>query len=257
MSPLRPSDPLRDHPLPVHDDDATKQDRGTVLIVAGSAQTPGAAVLAGTAALRAGAGKLKIATAAASCAGIGVAVPESRVMPLDDRDALLEAVGQVDAVVVGPGLLDEDAELVKPIAAAVRDATLVVDAGSLGCLSESVPPRTILMPNPDEVDDRFFELGAVVAVRGAESTITASDGTAYTDSAGTVGLATSGSGDVVAGLIGGFAARGADPLTAALWGVRVHGVAGERLGDRVGAVGFLARELLAEVPLVLRDLAAQ
>ena len=257
MSPSRPSDPLRDRPLPEHDDDEDKSGRGAVLVVAGSERTPGAAVLAGTAALRAGAGKLKIATAAPSCASVGVAVPEALVLPLSDRDGVAEAVGEVDAVLVGPGLLDDDAGVVVQVARSIGDATLVVDAGSLGRLPHELPARTILVPNDDEVEERFFATGAVVAVRGPTSVVTAPTGEKWSDTSGSVGLATSGSGDVAAGLIAGFAARGADPVTAALWGVRVHGVAGERLSERLGRVGFLARDLLDEVPAVLRSLTGQ
>ena len=65
---------------------------------------------------------------------------------------------------------------------------------------------------------------------------------------GVPGLGTSGSGDTLAGVIAGFAARGSDALTAALWGVFVHAAAGKRLAARIGTVGFLAREILPEVP---------
>ena len=66
-----------------------------------------------------------------------------------------------------------------------------------------------------------------------------------------MGLATSGSGDVLAGLVGGLCARGADPLTAALWGIYLHGESGRRLGKEVGRIGYLARELLDPVPGLL------
>ena len=90
---------------------------------------------------------------------------------------------------------------------------------------------------------------ATVAVRGPETVIAGPGGEWYVDRHGTVGLATSGSGDVAAGLAAGFAARGADPVTAAVWAAAVHGLAGERLGGP----GFLARELLDVVPAVLSE----
>ena len=67
------------------------------------------------------------------------------------------------------------------------------------------------------------------------------------------GLGTSGSGDVLAGVIGGLLARGASPTTAAIWGVFLHGRAGGRLSASVGTLGFLARELLAEIPQALME----
>jgi NAD(P)H-hydrate repair Nnr-like enzyme with NAD(P)H-hydrate dehydratase domain len=94
----------------------------------------------------------------------------------------------------------------------------------------------------------------VVTLRGAE-TWTGGPGTAvWVDRCGSAGLATSGSGDVLAGLIAGLAARGADPLTAALWANHVHAVAGDRCAAARGGLGFLARELLEEVPLAMRAL---
>ena len=69
---------------------------------------------------------------------------------------------------------------------------------------------------------------------------------------GGVGLATSGSGDVLAGLITGLLARGADPTSAALWGVYLHGEAGRSLGLKFGGIGYLARDLAAEAPMIRR-----
>ena len=86
-------------------------------------------------------------------------------------------------------------------------------------------------------------IGAVALVKGRYSFIAAPDGRAFRFEGGGIGLATSGSGDVLAGIVGGLAARGADPLTATLWGVWLHGEAGRILTERVGRVGFLAREI--------------
>jgi NAD(P)H-hydrate repair Nnr-like enzyme with NAD(P)H-hydrate dehydratase domain len=93
--------------------------------------------------------------------------------------------------------------------------------------------------------DRF---GAVTLIKGQYSHIVHPDGRAFRFEGGGVGLATSGSGDTLAGIVGGLAARGADPLTAALWGVYLHGEAGRALAQEMGRIGFLARELLDKVP---------
>ena len=69
---------------------------------------------------------------------------------------------------------------------------------------------------------------------------------------GGVGLATGGSGDVLAGIAAGLAARGAEPLAATLWAVWLHGEAGRRCAEQIGPLGFLARELLAHVPALMR-----
>jgi ADP-dependent NAD(P)H-hydrate dehydratase len=97
-------------------------------------------------------------------------------------------------------------------------------------------------------------LGAIVALKGAETFIAAPDGRAFCNRAGNVGLATSGSGDMLAGLIAGLAARGAEPLKAATWGVHLHGLAGDALAKSMGGLGFLARELLAEIPPLMARL---
>jgi NAD(P)H-hydrate repair Nnr-like enzyme with NAD(P)H-hydrate dehydratase domain len=73
---------------------------------------------------------------------------------------------------------------------------------------------------------------------------------------GNAGLGVSGSGDVLAGLITGLAARGATLEQAAAWGVRLHARAGERLAGRLGVLGYLARELAIEVPALMASLAA-
>jgi NAD(P)H-hydrate repair Nnr-like enzyme with NAD(P)H-hydrate dehydratase domain len=95
--------------------------------------------------------------------------------------------------------------------------------------------------------------GAVTLIKGQYSFIVHPDGRAFRFTGGGVGLATSGSGDALAGIVGGLSARGADPLTAALWGVYLHGEAGRRLAKRIGRIGFLARELLDEVPGLMED----
>ena len=265
--------PLADRPLPRHDEDKDKDSRGKVLIVAGSDPTPGAALLAGTAAVRVGAGKLQIATAPDNRTAIGIHVPESLALAFTDLSALTTAATRADAVVVGPGLLDDDANLVRAVATALVDdqseTVLVVDAGSLSRLPEKLPGRTILMPNEDEAEDLGIaadEKGvveaarryqAVVAVRGAETWMADPDGAVFCDDAGNVGLAVSGSGDVLSGVVGGLAARGADPLTAALWAVHVHGIAGERLAEQVAPLGFLARELLDVIPGLLAELSGR
>ena len=112
---------LRRWPLPGIPHDADKEARGRVLIVAGSREIPGAALLAGTAALRAGAGKLAIATAASVAGDLAIAMPEARVIALpeaaggalsmDGLALLTKAAAVCDAALVGPGLMDEDASV--------------------------------------------------------------------------------------------------------------------------------------------------
>ena len=105
-------------PLPQPSEDGDKDQRGRVLVIAGSASVPGAALLAATAALRAGAGKLQIATCQSIATHLGLAVPEALVLGLPETPAgeidpkaavlLRERVARCDAVLIGPGMLDEE-----------------------------------------------------------------------------------------------------------------------------------------------------
>jgi hydroxyethylthiazole kinase-like uncharacterized protein yjeF len=250
-------------PLPGHDDGASKHDRGSVLVFGGSAETPGAVLLAGLAALRAGAGRLCIATAAEVVAPLGVAVPEARVLA---GDGWREPATSAAAVLYGSGVLDLDAvdPVLDELTAKVTDGLVVLDAGAFPAASRHpewvhrLGRRGLLIPNASELEvlgctsavEAAERYHVVVAVRDAETVIATPEGDAYVDRHGTIGLATSGSGDVAAGIAVGLLGRGADPLTAAVWTAAVHGRAGERLGG----LGFLARELLPEIPEAMADL---
>jgi NAD(P)H-hydrate repair Nnr-like enzyme with NAD(P)H-hydrate dehydratase domain len=94
---------------------------------------------------------------------------------------------------------------------------------------------------------------SVTLVKGVVSHVVAPDGRVFRYEGGGPGLGVSGSGDTLAGIVGGLLTRGADPLTALLWAVWCHGEAGKRLGKKVGLLGYLAREIPDEVPCVLRD----
>lgn len=274
-------------PLPFPHGDGDKESRGRALVVGAGLRVPGALLLSGIAALRAGAGKLQVATPRALAIPLGLALPEALVVGLPaGRDGeiaggrapavLRPFVKQVDAMLVGPGMLSVSGA--RAIArAAVEDlrdtATLVLDAAAIEGLRDDasllVPlaGRAIVTPHAGEMaalldierEDVMADppgiarlaadtLGAVVVLKGADSFIALPGGELLEYRGGNVGLATSGSGDTLAGIIAGLAARGADPLTAAAWGVWAHGTAGERLARRTAPIGFLARELLAEIP---------
>lgn len=271
---------LKRWPLPAPGDDADKEARGRVLVVGGSNEVPGAVVLAGVAALRVGAGKLRIATTKSAAVALAIAVPEARVFSLPETatgavaDVAAAKVGElaqaVDAVVIGPGMTSPEAttDLIRAVAAQPRPA-VVVDAAALFCIADypevvrGLRGRLVLTPNADELDamgggdiaDLARELGAVVSLKGPVTRTACPDGRLFADAAGNAGLATSGSGDVVAGAVGGLLARGAPPDQAAVWANHLHGVAGDRLAARVGPVGYLAREIADELPAVLGALA--
>jgi ADP-dependent NAD(P)H-hydrate dehydratase len=276
---------LQQHPLPpVIDGD--KESKGRILIVAGSRDVPGAALLAATAAMRAGAGKLRIATVDSAATPLGVAMPEAMVFGLPEADDggfagsavdwIAEAARDVDAVVAGPGVRRSD--MCKRMADVLleSDAALALDVALLETLEplheRELNRRTtpILLPNakelaslldckPEHVDDDPIGCGvraaelyrSIVLVKGVTSHVVTPTGDCWTYDGGAPGLGVSGSGDVLAGIVGGLLARGAEPLNALLWSVWLHGEAGARLAKKVGPIGFLAREIADAIPALL------
>ena len=276
---------LRAFPLPRHPDDGDKEERGRILVIAGSRELAGAAYLAAVGGLRAGAGKLQICTAASIAPGLGIAIPEARVVGLEETEEgclaasaiqpLIEFAEGAQAILMGSGLQHGPPleRLLDALLEACLDKPLVLDAAVLGSLAPRAETMrawkggTVLLPHAREMA-RLLEceaeeveadplsaarraaetFGSVALVKGQYSFIAHPDGRAFRFQGGGVGLATSGSGDTLAGIVGGLAARGADPLTACLWGVHLHGEAGRVLSKEVGRVGFLAREILDKVP---------
>jgi ADP-dependent NAD(P)H-hydrate dehydratase len=265
---------LRSWPLP--SPDGAKSTRGTVLVIGGSRSTPGAVLLAGVSALRAGAGKLQIATTQSTAVALAIAAPEAMVIGMPETslgaltaespDVLTDLVEAADVVLLGPGLFDEDhAEdlLDLVITAAPKNARLVLDAYALRALAkrpESLhgrKPWPVLTPNVDEGaallgrttgDDLDAEaaelaekLGCVVSMFGH---IADPEGHSWRQEAAGVGLGTSGSGDVAAGLVAGMLARGAPPAQAACWAIHVHAAAGDIQAVQHGRTSYLAREIV-------------
>ena len=180
-------------------------------------------------------------------------------------------------MLIGPGFDDADttAAVLETVAEhAGADTRFVLDAFALGVLADCpvrarFAGRTVLTPNAselqrllgddDDIDDAdgssaakrvAAEYDAVVAFQGD---IADPDGRCWRVAAGHPGLGTSGSGDVLAGAVVGLLARGAEAAQAATWATYLHAVAGERLAARVGRLGFLARELAAQLPIVLTE----
>jgi hydroxyethylthiazole kinase-like uncharacterized protein yjeF len=287
---------LRDWPLPMPQAEADKDARGYVLIIAGSTEMPGAVLLAATAALRAGAGKLVIATASTVAPQIGVAVPEARVIGLaetpdggllaDNVDSLHEVCQQASAVLIGPGMQDEAAccNLVRAMLPHCAGKPLILDAAGMSIASRDAgcgpdgPFRfdtpVLLTPHAGELasltgadkhdiraqPDAAARLAAqrwqaTVVLKGALTIIADASARQWRHEGGNTGLAISGSGDVLAGIITGLAARGATLEQAAAWGVALHAMAGEQLALKHGPLGYLAREISNEIPALLRTLA--
>jgi hydroxyethylthiazole kinase-like uncharacterized protein yjeF len=280
---------LRTNPLPRHDQAGDKHARGRVLVIAGGAEVPGAALLAGLGALRAGAGVLQLATCASVAPHLGLAMPEARVVgctqtpggDIDPANAsrLIDLGSRCDAVLIGPGMMDEAAvaELTsRLLKGLLQGPVLILDASAFATLKTGkmlTGGKVVVTPHSgemakflgcsrDEVDGDPLQaarqasaaLQAVVAMKGASTHIVSPHGEAWLSENGSIGLATSGSGDTLAGILAGLLARGTDPALATIWAVYMHGEAGRRLADRNGTFGLLAREIPAEIPSIMQEL---
>jgi hydroxyethylthiazole kinase-like uncharacterized protein yjeF len=287
---------LRGLALPQYSDDADKADYGKLLIIAGSRRLPGAAILAARAALRCGCGTVRVAAPVSVCTQIAVAVPELMVIPLPetkagtislDASTLLAAQWKpCDAVVIGPGL-DDDEETAKLLRKLAVEAPLpaVLDAAVLVALADSTvkysSPRiftphlqeleTLLGVKPDSVNVSREDIATTFArkenvtlvFKGRETIVAAADGKIWKNTAGTRGLGTAGSGDVLAGIIGGLLAQFAvqkiedGAIRAAVWGVHLHALCGEAAEKDLGNDGMTASDLVSRLPQVIRYLRKQ
>lgn len=280
---------LRGWPLPRAGGD--KHASGRLVVLGGSDRSPGAARLAAEAALRAGVGKVTVATTGMAAAAAATTVPEAALLTLatttDGRidpaaaGRAVEEAATADALLVGPGFVDPDDSVALLSGVLPRtDSTLVLDALGSAYLTERpeglrhLGGRAVLTVNPAELahtahtdEDEVARDPAGVAARvarrsrvvvlcgGAEKHVVTPEGRVWVVEGGGPGLGASGSGDVQAGIVAGLLARGAAPAQAAVWAGWLHARCGERLAASVGPLGYLARELPAQVPAALAELA--
>jgi ADP-dependent NAD(P)H-hydrate dehydratase len=269
--------------LPPRPADANKGSFGRVLVVAGSRGMSGAAVLCASAALRGGAGLVRVATPGEVLPIVAAANPCYMTLPLphDDQGRLAAAAaGEVDGhvrhstvVAAGPGLGQGPG--VRAVVASLliqKAAPVVLDADALNVLASDLGPlhlhtRTpVLTPHPgefarllgcdvetvqarrEELAVRFaLEHSVVLVLKGHETIVT--DGErVYLNTTGNPGMATGGAGDVLAGLIGALVAQGLEAFAAAQLGVYLHGLAGDLARDAVGETALIASDLLDFLP---------
>ncbi|MHC4959083.1 MAG: NAD(P)H-hydrate dehydratase [Planctomycetota bacterium] len=263
--------------------DIHKGDRGRVLIVAGSLTMSGAARLAGWGALRGGAGLVTIAVPDTVQGLVAAELPCAMTVPLPSRkrlgafaaagaDVAREYAAAADAVAVGPGLTTEAGPFLRKFLAGL-DKPVVVDADALNIVAKepamlaAVAAPRVITPHPGEaarllggpVGDRTkaaAELadryGCVAVLKGA-GTVVCDGECYYVNRTGNPGMATGGTGDVLAGLLAARLAAGADALTAAIQAVHVHGAAGDLAAAVTGPHSMIATDLVANIPAALRS----
>lgn len=263
---------------------------GHVLVVGGARGMSGAPMLAARGAQRVGAGLVTLAGPVGLSHVFAAAIMEALTRPLPEMldgglaaeaaAEVLQALSRADVLVIGPGLSRSEA-----VAQVVRrvleqtDRPVVADADALYALGEGARylEKTrgrrcplVVTPHPGEMArlcaatvkeilanplaiarDRARAWGAVVVLKGSPTVVAAPDGRAYINSTGSNALGTGGTGDVLAGAIGGLLAQGADALAAAVAGVYVHGLAGDLAAASRGPAGIVAGDVADCLPQAL------
>lgn len=268
--------------------DGHKGTFGKVCIVAGSVGMSGAAALAGRAALRAGAGLVRIATARSALPVVASLDPCYTTIPLAEDsagrigakaiDAILNAVGENDAMAIGPGLGTSSA-LRSVVETLLRQEglRLVIDGDGLNNLSrlkewpKTLKADVILTPHPGEMqrlwrglfraempklrEETAAQLAAathtVVALKGAGTVVTDAE-RLYVNNTGNPGMATAGSGDVLTGVITALLGQGQGRFEATVLGVHLHGLAGDIAAGRHGQISMMATDILDALPEALK-----
>lgn len=261
--------------LPWPDVDTHKHARGRLGVVSGKASQTGAARLAARAGLRIGAGVVRILCPPDAVPVIASAIEAVMVTPFTTDEALAAAAREKDAIVIGPAAGVNDATAANVRALAETGAALVIDADGLTVFKDwpeelfgLLDRDDVLTPHEGEFKRLFpglLELGrelaameaarragAVVVLKGAETLIAAPDGRLAHNDNGVPWLATAGSGDVLAGMIGGLIAQRMDSFDAARAAVWMHAEAARLFGP-----GLIAEDLPERLPQVLSALYAQ
>jgi len=278
--------------LPKRPLDANKGTFGRVLVCGGSINYVGAMYLACEAALRVGAGLVTLATPKSLQSILASKLTEATYAPLpesepgvvaeDAIEALRPFLANADVLLVGCGLGQSDAALafVKSLArGTARLPSLVLDADALNLLAkipqwwQKLPGDAILTPHPGEMSrltglsvaevqsrrltvarDSAMSWRKTIVLKGAGTVVAGPDGKASLNPGINPGLASGGTGDVLAGAIAGLVAQGLSLRDAAVAGVFLHSEAGETAGDKVGNAGTLASDLLPLLPVAIKNI---
>ena len=263
---------------------------GRVLVVAGSVGMSGAAALVGRAALRAGAGLVRVATSRSALPIVASIEPSYTTLPLAEdaagrisakaSNAILNAAQDNDVLAIGPGLGQSTGlRSVVDTLLQQQHLRLLIDGDGLNNLSrltgwpDKCRADVILTPHPGEMKRLWLGLfreemptdrletasrlarstGATVALKGA-GTIVADGQRIYTNTTGNPGMATAGSGDVLTGVIAALMGQGLSNFDATVLGVYVHGVAGDVAADRLGQISVMATDIIDALPAALKKM---
>jgi len=270
-----------------------KGDYGHLFVLAGSTGFTGAATMTCESAARAGTGLVTLGIPKSLNPILENKLLEVMTLPLPEtengalnKDAfeiIKRACERKTAIAIGPGLgLEPSTQMLVRDVVSKMQLPMIIDADGLNAISaqpEVLRKRrapTILSPHPGEMarligfdtqkvkDDRITvargfakKYGCYVVLKGARSIVATPEGKMYINPTGNPGMATGGTGDLLTGMIGGFLAEGMKPLEASLAGVYIHGACGDEAALKFGERGLLARDILNEIPNLLRELEAE
>ncbi len=275
----------------VRRDNSHKGNYGHPIVIAGSRGKSGAAILASRAALRTGAGLVTAAIPDSVQPIVASAQAELMTEPIAEREghfhgglapgAFKQLIGGMDAIVFGPGvgMNDDTVELLSWLLAegVALDRPMLIDAdglnalASIGCEKAATARGPLVMtPHPGEMArllrigtaevnaDRISaaraladKTGACVLLKGARSVMADSNGVVCINSSGNPGMATPGMGDALSGMVGALLARRMPPFEALTLGVFLHGYAADRVAARMGRVGYLAGDVIDDLPAAM------
>lgn len=270
--------------MPERRPDGNKGTFGKVLLMAGSLDMSGACILCGSSILRTGAGMVKIVTPSCNREIIQKTLPEAMLYTYEERpdeEQIQKSVDWADVIVAGPGIgMDKNAYRLIQYALEKKNIPVVMDADGLNLIAahkalwnlaaEKGKERLIITPHPGELvrlagtDMEMYResrealilelaqaLNCIIAAKDA-ATIVAQSGRKdiYINHSGNDGMATAGSGDVLAGMIGGLLAQGMDSFGAVCLGVYLHGLAGDKAAVQNGRMGMVASDMIKVLPLV-------
>jgi ADP-dependent NAD(P)H-hydrate dehydratase / NAD(P)H-hydrate epimerase len=279
--------------LPKRPFDANKGTFGKVLVVAGSINYIGAAYLACSGAMRVGAGLVTLATASSLQPILAAKLTEATYLPLPEKEkgiispeaagVILGEIGKYNVLLIGCGLGQSLSIKAFLKALLLRSDTglpvTVLDADVLNMLANEpewwrqITGNAILTPHPGEIarlagttveevqrsrlkvaEEAAAKWNQTVVLKGAYTVIASPGCSAIISPAANPGLASAGTGDVLAGVIAGLAAQGCKPADAATCGVYIHAEAGEMVKNQMGDTGMLASDLLPVLPVVIKQL---
>lgn len=275
--------------IPRRFSNSNKGSYGKILFVTGSRGMTGAGCLAGKAALRSGAGLVYLGVPESLTSVYGTVVPEAVTVPLQEQTPGLlskecipqlgEWMKKVSVAAVGPGLGARD-DVADIVAYMIRHAQIpmILDADALNAVAQNVEilkdlrTKAVITPHPGEmsrltgitiqdVQNNRIEIareysakwGVIIVLKGAKTIVACPDGRVYINTTGNSGMATAGTGDVLAGIISGLTAQGADLEAASIAGVHIHGLAGDRVAGEKGEYGLIAGDLVEEIPYGIRE----